>query len=272
MTGARRTGGSPGGARDSSNPPWPAHFTGAGNFERAFSAGRVALTYHKLGPRPAAVRLKGLYVGVSRFRRHLGGLAAAGVRACGVGDLAAPAGEAATRTAAITFDDGFANVLDHGLEPLARHGYRAIQFLVADEIGGENRWEQAEGEAPERLMDTAQIQEWLAAGHAIGAHTRSHPHLTQVTKARAREEISGSRKKLEDQFGLEIRHFCYPYGDWNEEVRDLVAGAGFWTACTTEPGVNRPGEDPFALRRFTARYPSRSWRTLAAAIRRWRRG
>ena len=33
--------------------------------------------------------------------------------------------------------------------------------------------------------------------------------------------------------GKPIAHFCYPYGDWNEPVRDLVMEAGYLTACTT---------------------------------------
>ena len=47
-------------------------------------------------------------------------------------------------------------------------------------------------------MDEVQIQEWLAAGQRIGSHTCSHAHLPQLSEAAAREEISASRKKLED--------------------------------------------------------------------------
>jgi len=33
------------------------------------------------------------------------------------------------RRVVLTFDDGFVNVLDFGLQPLADHGFQAIQFL-----------------------------------------------------------------------------------------------------------------------------------------------
>jgi peptidoglycan/xylan/chitin deacetylase (PgdA/CDA1 family) len=124
------------------------------------------------------------------------------------------------------------------------------------------------GEAPEPLMDAGQVREWLAAGHQIGSHTLTHPWLTRLSPAAAREEIFASKKRLEDAFGVPVGHFCYPYGDWNPAVRDLVAEAGYRAACTTEPGLNTSGTDAFALRRFTARYPSRSLKAVWTRLRR----
>jgi peptidoglycan/xylan/chitin deacetylase (PgdA/CDA1 family) len=112
------------------------------------------------------------------------------------------------------------------------------------------------------LMDAAQVRDWLAAGHAIGSHSLTHARLTRLTVRDAREEIFASRKKLEDTFGVTVEHFCYPYGDWSEAVRDLVIEAGYRTACTTEFGVNTPATPPYALRRITVRRPTRTFRTL----------
>ena len=219
------------------------------------------LTYHKLGPRPARVRLKGLYVGEALFRRQMRELMQAGYQSVLPADVAGARSQESRRIA-ITFDDGFENVLRHGLEPLREARFHAIQFLVPGRIGGSNAWEEAEGEATERLMDASQIREWLAAGHSIGAHTCTHPHLTRIPLAEAREEIRSSRLQLEDLFRVPVRDFCYPYGDYNPAVRDLVEEAGFTTACTTEAGVNRSGSDRLQLRRFTARYASRNWKNL----------
>ena len=115
--------------------------------------------------------------------------------------------------------------------------------------------------------DAVQVHEWMAAGHEIGAHTCTHPWLTRIPLAEAREEIFASKARLEDLFGSPVRHFCYPYGDWNPAVRDLVVEAGYATACTTEPGLNRPEGDPFRLRRLTARYASRNWANVWRTIR-----
>jgi peptidoglycan/xylan/chitin deacetylase (PgdA/CDA1 family) len=232
-------------------------------FRGLFEAGKPCLTYHKLGPRPRGVRLKGLYVGARLFERQLAELRKAGFTAAGPGSLTGSAGNPGKHIA-LTFDDGYANVLRHGLEPLARHGFHAINYLVADRLGGFNQWDEPDGEAQEALMDVAQVKEWLAAGHEIGSHTLTHPHLTRISAARAREEIFASRKKLEDIFGAPIRHFCHPYGDWNAAVRDLVIEAGYETACTTEFGVNGAGTSPFELRRIMARHQSISLKALKA--------
>jgi peptidoglycan/xylan/chitin deacetylase (PgdA/CDA1 family) len=233
-------------------------------FRDVFESGNPILTYHKLGPRPAGVRLKGLYFGTKLFARQLAELHAVGFSS---GSLTTCTSPRAGRQIVITFDDGFENVLRHGLEPLAKSRFQAIQFLVADRLGRSNEWDLAVGEAPERLMDAAQIRDWLAAGHDIGSHTLTHPFLTQLSPAAAREEITASKHKLEDLFGRAVLHFCYPYGDWNEAIRELVMAAGYRTACTTDVGVNTPAESPFALKRFTARYPSRNLKAIWSRLR-----
>jgi peptidoglycan/xylan/chitin deacetylase (PgdA/CDA1 family) len=243
----------------------PAYYSGLDPFRKIFELGNPILTYHKLGPLPGRVRIKGLYVSQALFSRQLRELRQAGFEN---GNLQSCAGLRSGRQVSLTFDDGYVNVLRHGVEPLRQNGFKAIQFLVADLLGKCNEWDVPLGEAAEPMMDAAQVREWLAAGHDIGSHTLSHPYLTRLSRREAAEEISASRKKLEDLFGRRIQHFCYPYGDWNEEIRDLVQAAGYETACTTDAGVNTPKESPFALKRFTARYASRNLKALWSRI--WR--
>jgi peptidoglycan/xylan/chitin deacetylase (PgdA/CDA1 family) len=237
----------------------PNYYTALAPFREFFTQGLPILTYHKLGPRPRNARLKGLYVDAGLFVRQLAELRAADFQTVSLDNLASAT---ASRSVVLTFDDGFGNVLEHGLEPLRQNGFRALQFLVAGRLGRVNEWDLPSGEAPAPLMDATQVRAWLAAGHQIGSHTLTHPFLTRLPPAEAREEIAASRRKLEDQFGVAVEHFCYPYGDWNPAVRDLVAEAGYATACTTDFGVNPPGAPPLALKRITARYRSRNWKNF----------
>jgi peptidoglycan/xylan/chitin deacetylase (PgdA/CDA1 family) len=246
------------------NRTLPAYYSGLTPFREAFDQGNPILTYHKLGPRPARVRLKGLYISEQLFARQLNELRAAGFTS---GSLADCAGPRQGDRVLITFDDGYVNVLRYGLGPLASSNFTAIQFLVAGLLGRHNEWDVPQGEAPEPMMDAAQVRDWLAAGHDIGSHTMTHPFLAKIPRQQAREEITASRKKLEDLFGRPVVHFCYPYGDWSPEVRDLVAEAGYATASTTESGINDPATDRFALRRFTARYPSRNLKAIWFRLR-----
>jgi peptidoglycan/xylan/chitin deacetylase (PgdA/CDA1 family) len=238
----------------------PTHYTRLKPFADWFAGGLPILTYHKVGPRPWGARLKGLYTSQRLFEKQLQELHGAGYQAASldlIPQLPAPA-----RSIVLTFDDGFEKVFRHALEPLARHGFRAVQFLVADRLGALNDWEMVEGEVAEPLMDATQVREWLAAGHEIGSHTRTHPYLTRISKAQAQEEISASKQQLEDLFGRPVKHFCYPYGDYNAGICELVAAAGYTTACTTRAGLNTRSTPRYELHRITVRYPSCSLRRL----------
>ena len=157
---------------------------------------------------------------------------------------------------------GAARSFRNALPVLARHRFTATQFLVADAIGGTNHWDvRNHGEAPDALMDTAEVRDWISAGQEIGSHTLTHPVLTAIQAAQAKEEIFASKKKLEDLFGVRIRHFCYPYGRWSRRLRDLVEEAVYATAVTLDSGVNAEIRDPFALRRIGAKHPPEAFAT-----------
>lgn len=245
---------------------WPSYYTSLAPFRAVFRDGLPILAYHCLGPRPRGVRLKGLYLDTRRFRWQLIELRAAGFESAPL--PATPPAPGAPPRIVITFDDGCRNVWQHGLTVLQETGFRAVQYLVADLVGRTSEWQAREGGVAERLMDDAEVRDWLAAGHTIGSHTCTHPWLTRLPADRAREEITASRRKLEDRFGVPVLDFCYPYGDWNARVRDLVAETGYRTAVTTRAGVNGSDADLLALRRFTARYPSRRLKDI---WERWRR-
>jgi peptidoglycan/xylan/chitin deacetylase (PgdA/CDA1 family) len=202
-----------------------------------------------------------LYVSPKLFRTQILELHRAGYQTFSLSRFEDPASRPQS-SLALTFDDGFQNVLENAMKPLAVCGFTAIQFLVANRLGARNDWEMAEGEVPERLMDVLGVRDWLAAGHEIGSHTLTHPYLTRIPKAQAEEEILSSKKKLEDLFGVTVRHFCYPYGDCDPTVVDLVRKAGYQTGCTTRTGINTTSTPRHELSRFTVRYRSRGLRTL----------
>lgn len=213
--------------------------------------GVVMLMYHKIAAAPATTRLPALYVRPDEFDRQMEELTGAGLACVPYGEVLSVVGEG-RKGFCVTFDDGFRNVFDFALPVLRARGLRAIQFIVADLIGGEDAWDRAIGEPPQALMDDGQIRTWLAEGHEIGSHTLTHPHLPALSREQARAEIFDSRKRLEDRFGVPVRHFCYPYGDQNEAVRDWVGEAGYLSAPTVAFGTNLPGGDPRALHRVMA--------------------
>jgi peptidoglycan/xylan/chitin deacetylase (PgdA/CDA1 family) len=91
-------------------------------------------------------------------------------------------------------------------------------------------------------------------GVEFGAHTRTHPILSRLeNRDRMREEIAGSKARLEEELKTPVVHFCYPNGtpgDYNDEVVDVVRECGFQTAVTALRGINPTGTNPLLLRRI----------------------
>jgi peptidoglycan/xylan/chitin deacetylase (PgdA/CDA1 family) len=213
--------------------------------------GLLGLMYHAVEAPPLFHSLRGLYVEPGLLERQLRQLVEAGVSLDGLSAWAEnPTG--AGRRAAVTFDDAFLDLRHNALPVLAELKVCAVTYVVAGRIGGRNEWDAASGAQLCPLMDRADLLAWQAAGQEIGSHGVSHRHLTRLSPSEARTEIFDSRKMLEDIAGRPVRHFCYPYGDYDQAVRDLVGEAGYVTATTTEPGLNDAATDPLRLRRYLA--------------------
>jgi peptidoglycan/xylan/chitin deacetylase (PgdA/CDA1 family) len=236
-----------------------------------FERGWPVFTLHKVAPPPTGTRDPFEFVSPAELDEMLGRLLAAGLQPATLSDLCA---EPATprRRFVITFDDGYANVVSNALPVLHRYGVKAVQFLVAGKLGGRNDWDLAKGDTEERLMDEAQVRDWLAAGHAIGSHSLTHANLRKISPAAAREEVSSSRKLLEDRFGVRVEHFCHPYGLHNDAVRELVSAAGYRSACTVEFGVNRSEQDLLELRRIVPLTAAKLFRKIFHRLGRKLRG
>lgn len=63
------------------------------------------------------------------------------------------------------------------------------------------------------LMTRSELQQLVAAGMTIGAHTLSHPVLSQMSPELAWSEIVQGRARLEAAIGKPIWAFAYPFGD-----------------------------------------------------------
>ncbi len=238
-----------------------AHFADLSPFANLFHEGVPVICYHKVARKPLRAKLRGIYVTPRFFRRQMRELREGGFSTITLDECVALRAPNDGKKIVLTFDDGSVTVLKNAMPAMADAGFSAINYLVADLSGGCNAWDVVNGEVPDRLMDEAQVRDWLAAGNEIGSHTRTHPRLSRISPEQAKEEIFASKKILEDRFGVPIRHFCYPYGDFSPRVRDLVEEAGYVTAVTTEWGV-WGGGDPLLVNRIGARAHSLNFRNV----------
>jgi peptidoglycan/xylan/chitin deacetylase (PgdA/CDA1 family) len=84
----------------------------------------------------------------------------------------------------------------------------------------------------------------------FGSHTLTHPSLTRCSLENVAHEVSASKAKLEELLNHPIDGFAYPFGSYNENVKDAVIKAGYKAACTMHRGINTMETDPFTLRRM----------------------
>ena len=213
------------------------------------------LLYHQIAPLPQRdMPFHGLLVHPDRFRSQMNWLKRSGYQGLSLRD-AMPyiKGTKTGKVAVITFDDGFLNVLENAAPVLAEHGFTATNYFVANQVGGSNAWDHALGVPPTPLMSVAQLRQWAALGHEVGAHTLDHVHLDSTENSEARRQIAVSKTALEDMLGAEVPNFCFPYGENSPIHREMAREAGFETATTTVRGRARPSDDPFGIPRISVR-------------------
>jgi len=84
----------------------------------------------------------------------------------------------------------------------------------------------------------------------IGAHTVTHPILSDLPTDIQREEIQQSKSDLEELLGSSITSFAYPYGACTVATLPLLQEAGFTRACSTFASVVQRDSDRFQLPRL----------------------
>ncbi|MGX1369909.1 peptidoglycan/xylan/chitin deacetylase (PgdA/CDA1 family) [Streptomyces canus] len=181
-----------------------------------------------------------------RLERQLRWLALRGVRGVSMAELlAARARGGARRLVGLTFDDGYADFVEHALPVLRRLDFGATLFVLPGRLGGDNAWDPLGPRKP--LLTADGIRQAARAGIEIGSHGLTHVDLTAVDALRLKAETVESRAALEELLGAPVDGFCYPYGTVDGRAVEAVRGAGYRYACAIDPG---PLTGPFALPRL----------------------
>jgi len=202
----------------------------------------------------------------AKFRTQMEYLATIGIRALDAVsalDLLY-ARELEPRTVAVTFDDGFQDVLDNAHPVLAELGFSATVFVSTAVIDGaaDYSWAPPGAVTP----SWAQIRRMEASGALrFEPHSRTHPDLRRLDDVEARAEIAGSKAELEQQIERETHAFCYPGGFVESRERELVREAGLRYGVTCEPGMNTASTDPYLIHRVQVESTD-SLRTFRAKV------
>jgi peptidoglycan/xylan/chitin deacetylase (PgdA/CDA1 family) len=199
------------------------------------------LVYHSVSDRPAR-RDRRWTVSRAEFAAHAKAIKASGREALCISELAKglraerPLPE---RPVAVTFDDGYADTYD-AVERLLAHGLSSTVYITTGEVGAANRL------SPKQLAELAQSR-----CVELGAHAVQHRRLDELDDRELAHEIRTSKVELEDLTRSGVSSFAYPHGAYDRRAREAVIVAGYRSAAAVKNAVSHPGDDPFAIARWT---------------------
>lgn len=207
---------------------------------RAQENNAVVLMYHRFGEG----RLPSTNIRLDQFEAHIAELTSGAYNVLPLEEVAKALRDGTPlpdRTVAITVDDAFLSIYTEAWPRLRDAGLPFTVFVSTDPVD--------EGRAAYMTWD--QLRELVAAGVSIGNHTASHLHMADASPEQNAAAIARSRKRFQEELGIDPVLFAYPYGEASLEVRKIVVGAGFETAFGQHSGVTFTGHDPLYLPRFS---------------------
>lgn len=100
------------------------------------------------------------------------------------------------------------------------------------------------------IMSADELAEAHRRGLDVQLHTHRHIELENEVDALP-QEIAENRAFLRAALGEHaLAHFCYPSGSFHPTAPAVLAANGVQSATLVDQGLNAPGSDPYALRRF----------------------
>lgn len=143
----------------------------------------------------------------------------------------------------ITFDDGYKDNFINAVPILEKYQATAIFFIPVDLINKEMKgllimnWEEIKEISRNSLFE-------------IGSHGLTHRKLHKLTIEEIEKEVKVSKKILEENLGVEIKNFAYPFGRYNEVVLKIIRDSGYKYGFSIKPGRLSKKIDKFQIPRF----------------------
>lgn len=214
------------------------------------------LMYHMVAEHRPGAAFNKLRVPPARFEEQVKWLADHGYYFALMSELANP-DVLPDKSVAITFDDGYEDNYLNAHPVLVKYRARATLYLVEDRfdrdwsVSKKSHHDSGELKAEAKLKDD-QVVEMIASGvWELGGHTATHANLNKIDSIAKGREIGGSKKRLEQKFGVRLSSFAYPFGIFTEDDIPYVKEAGYDTAVSTIEGIDvSVTESRFALKRI----------------------
>lgn len=179
----------------------------------------VVLQYHHVDARTPAITS----TSPEAFIQHLDFIQESGREVVSLDEIVAQPEIENDRRVAITFDDAYDNLLTNAVPELVRREWPFTIFVATAYVGrpGYLSWD-----------DLRAIE---SKGGTLANHTHTHLHMLRLQEdetaeewlSRLEKEIVKAQTLLEKHLQRPTRHFAYPYGEYNQEILELIADLKF---------------------------------------------
>jgi peptidoglycan/xylan/chitin deacetylase (PgdA/CDA1 family) len=151
----------------------------------------------------------------------------------------------------ITFDDGYADNLDHAQPVLRRHGGKATIFIVSAYAGDCARWDKSA--AP--LMGPDQLRNLDPNIFELGLHSHSHRAFGALSLDEIADDVQKNLDFFRDNDIAAVPALAYPYGSRPRrtmpELSHRLAKIGISLAFRVGNRINRlPLRNPYEIQRI----------------------
>ena len=74
-----------------------------------------------------------------------------------------------------------------------------------------------------------EVKKIAEAGHDLGNHSATHPHMSQLTAEQITEELQKCHQNVKGLTGIEMDLFRPPFGEYDNEVIETATENGYYT-------------------------------------------
>ena len=134
---------------------------------------------------------------------------------------------------ALTIDDSYKSFYENGLAVFKEYNY---PFNL-------NVYVEATQKNYNDFMSWEEIKEASKYGE-IGLHSYAHPHLTKISLEQVDQDTKKAYEIFEKNLGYAPKTYVYPYGEYNEEIKNRLKKFNFRTILNQSIGTVTKDSDP----------------------------
>lgn len=150
----------------------------------------------------------------------------------------------------LTFDDITADFYDNVLPILTANEQTATLFAVSDWVSATPEMEDWIDQP--KYLTSSQLLELEQAGFAIQNHSKTHPHLGQLSLSDKEQELLTAKNRLEDLLKQDVTTIATPYGNHNADTLTVAKTLQTDLLFTGQTGIpSSELSDPYQLLRIS---------------------